>query len=133
MDENVGRFPISQEEFLKIPGLILAYWISDKERDLYSSGELLKDIAAPRKGIDTGENERFLRFWHEISQERADLSGEHERNFRWVPYNKGGEFRRWYGNREIVLNWEGNGSEVKSRLSWKKKKPTIRNSKHFFE
>jgi len=133
LDENVGRFPLSQEEFLKIPGLILAYWISDKERDLYSSGELLKDIAAPRKGIDTGENERFLRFWHEISQERADLSGEHERNFRWVPYNKGGEFRRWYGNREIVLNWEGNGSEVKSRLSWKKKKPTIRNSKHFFE
>ena len=133
LDRNVGNFPLSQEEFRKIPGLIFAYWISDKERDLYSSGELLKDITAPRKGIDTGENERFLRFWHEVSQDRADLTGDHERDFRWVPYNKGGEFRRWYGNRDIVLNWEGNGCEVKSRLSWKKKKPTIRNSKHFFE
>ncbi|EAS50781.1 conserved hypothetical protein [Aurantimonas manganoxydans SI85-9A1] len=133
LDRDVGYFPLSQEEFRKIPGLIFAYWISEKERDLYSSGELLKDISAPRKGMDTGENEHFLRFWHEVSQDRADLTGGQEQGRRWVPYNKGGEFRRWYGNRDIVLNWEGNGSEVKSRLTWKKKKPTIRNSKHFFE
>ncbi len=130
--KNNGRYAkIPQSNFSKIPGSPIAYWVSERERDLYSSGSYFQSECYPKKGIDTGENDYFLRFWYEINFNKGALKVFDDSKY-WFPYNKGGEYRKWYGNREIVVNWENNGEKIKSRLSWKSKKPTIRNSQYHF-
>lgn len=121
----------SAADFMKIPGSPVAYWTKEKERDRYQSGEILNDVSFPRKGLDTGENEVFLRLWHEVPKRKSCFEGGLN-GFKWYPYNKGGDFRRWYGNREFLINWENDGKEIKTRVTWKTKKPTIRNAKFYF-
>lgn len=75
--------------------------------------------------MDTGENEAFLRFWWEVSRSRLSTDGTPGK--KWYPYNKGGGFRRWYGNRESVINWESDGSAIRARSTWSSRKPTLRN------
>ena len=118
-------------DFSIIPGRPVAYWISNKERELYAEGSLLSRVAEPRKGLDTGDNDTFLRLWFEVSLSRCSFGGEPTAQAKWYPYNKGGEFRRWYGNREYVINWESNGAAIRERLSWTKKKPTLRNQESY--
>jgi len=124
-------FRASAADFKKVPGSPIAYWVRQKERELYSKGELLRAFCSPKKGLDTGENEKFLRLWYEVSNNTECLHNENHSR-RWYPYNKGGDFRKWYGNREYVINWGDNGKEIKSRLGWKSKKPTIRNPDYYF-
>lgn len=131
-EQSKHFFRASAAEFNKVPGRPLAYWVSAVERDLYVGGSTVDSIGQPRKGMDTGENAVFLRLWWEVSQDRCSFS-DNPAVEKWFPYNKGGDFRRWYGNRDHVVNWLSDGSEIKARLSWTKKKPTIRNSKHFFQ
>lgn len=122
-----GRYArVPQSNFSKIPGSPIAYWVSELERNQYENGLLLKKEAFPRKGLDTGENEYFLRTWHEVSIGNAAIKTT-KSNVKWFPYNKGGEFRKWYGNREFLINWENDGAEIKSRLNYKTRKPTLRN------
>lgn len=121
----------SAEDFKKIPGSPIAYWISEVERDLYLKGELLGEVSFPKKGLDTGENEYFLKMWWEIQLSLTCFdNSNHEK--KWYPYNKGGDFRKWYGNRDYLINWFMEGNEIKSRLGWEKKKPTIRNPRFQF-
>jgi Eco57I restriction endonuclease. len=121
----------SAPDFKKIPGSPIAYWVSDKEIGAYASNQLLGNACYPRKGLDTGENDKFLRLWHEVSLTESCLdNSDHSRV--WFPYNKGGDFRRWYGNREYLINWQNDGFEIKQRLSWASKKPTIRNADYYF-
>lgn len=122
----------SATDFKKIPGSPIAYWVSDDERNLYQRKQLIEAVASPKKGLDTGENEKFLRYWYEVSYEKTCMDNS-LRTKKWYPYNKGGEFRKWYGNREYVINWKDNGAEIKSRLDRKTKKPTIRNSSYYFK
>ena len=122
---------VATEEFKKIPGGPVAYWVSTFERDMYVDGSTIDSVGRPRKGIDTGENAAFLRLWWEVSIGRCSFANAPAVE-KWFPYNKGGDFRRWYGNRDHVINWLSNGSAIKARLNWNKKKPTIRNSRHFF-
>lgn len=130
--KNNGRFArIPQINFKKIPGSPIAYWVSEKEQDFYESGKFFANHSYPRKGIDTGQNAHFLRFWFEVNIHNSALEN-YNSNLKWFPYNKGGEFRKWYGNRDNVVNWENFGEEIKSRLNWKSKKPTIRNSDFHF-
>lgn len=132
-NKNVKYFYyLNVDKFDKIPSSPIAYWISDKEINLYSTGELLSNVSSPRKGLDTGENNKFLRLWQELSINKINFYNQNI-NAKWYPYNKGGDFRKWYGNREYVINWFNNGEEIKSRLSWKKKKPTIRNERFYFK
>ncbi|HHN8621792.1 TPA: BREX-1 system adenine-specific DNA-methyltransferase PglX [Escherichia fergusonii] len=126
------RYQTNQESFKKIPGSPIAFWIKHQERNLYQTGEILGDIASPKKGLDTGENEVFLRLWHEVSLSKSCYDNS-DHNKKWYPYNKGGEFRKWYGNRDYLINWENNGEEIKSRSLWVKKKPTIRNQQYYFK
>ena len=119
-------------DFMKIPGSPIAYWVSTRERNLYQSKELLENYFQPRKGLDTGENDLFLRLWFEVSNNKSNLYNKNQ-DSKWYPYNKGGEFRRWYGNRDYLINWEDNGEAIKSRLTWTKKKPTIRNASYYFK
>jgi hypothetical protein len=123
---------IAQSEFKKIPGWPIAYWATESVRDAYVKGHLLNRIADPCKGIDTGENGVLLRLWHEVNFARLSLSS-HERTRHWVPYNKGGEFRRWYGNREWIVNFSENGKELRIRQHWDKKKANLRNEPHWFK
>lgn len=110
---NCGWFYLaSTSDFLKIPGSPIAYWISDPIRNIFSEGQLLGDIVDVKKGADTGNNDYFLRFWHEVP--KYLIGG---RNSKWVLYNKGGTYRRWYGNYEYVIRWGGNGHELKNSSS----------------
>lgn len=118
-----------QKEFYKIPSNSIAYWLTEKEINLYEQKYLLSSYSHPAKGIDTGENEFFLRFWQEVQISNTDFKSS---NGKWVPYNKGGEYRKWYGNREYLLKWD-NGFHLLERSSWKKRKPTLRNKSKWFK
>ncbi|MDX9712581.1 MAG: BREX-1 system adenine-specific DNA-methyltransferase PglX [Ignavibacteriaceae bacterium] len=111
------RFEYNQKKFLRIPGAPIAYWVSDKNLQNFSNKKL-EDLNPPRQGIATCDNDRFLRYWPEISAKLLGLrikSGVEAQNskLKWFPYNKGGEFRKWYGNNYYVLNWENDGKELK--------------------
>lgn len=129
-DGNRIYYPnVEQKNFEKIPGCPIGYWVSEKEQKQFTQG-LLNKYAKPCKGIDTGENAYFLKLWFEVSSNEIDDSlGQG----KWVPYNKGGGFRRWYGFREYVLKWNGSEEELASRLSWITKKPTLRNKNYWFK
>lgn len=123
-----------QDEFKKIPGWPIAYFTSERVREIFQDGVALETIAKPRQGLATGENARFVRSWWEVrvdrigfgmkSREEAGSSGR-----RWFPYNKGGEFRKWYGNQEDVMDWERDGQ----RLNAMKPKAVIRNPDTYFK
>ena len=117
---NCGwRYTASSDDFAKVPGRPIAYWASDLIRDAFSKGTPLKKIAEPRQGMATADNDRFLRRWFEISYDRVgfglpDRQAALESGKKWFPYNKGGEFRRWYGNNEFVVNWKNDGYEIRN-------------------
>lgn len=95
------------DNFSKIPGSPVAYWVSEQYFRVLS-GTIASEFARFCKGMDTGDNNRFLRLWHEIRSDKMWYP------HKWVPYNKGGAFRRWYGDNEYVINWADNGQEVKN-------------------
>ena len=103
---------IPQSEYLKIPGFPIAYWVSKQVIYLYENQKQLFSIADVKVGMDTGDNSRFLRYWFEISF--RDITFNNKDSNKWIPYNKGGEYRKWYGNQEYVLFWENNGKDVKN-------------------
>ena len=112
-------FTAAQCEFSKIPGSPVAYWVGKALLDSFDMKQM-KDFTVPRMGLTTGDNEYYLRLWHEVnwcgigfklSRDSAKAS-----KLKWFPYNKGGEFRKWYGNQEYVVNWYNDGYEMQSRL-----------------
>lgn len=100
-----NRYIADQTNFSKIPTMPIGYWISNQIFKALS-GTLASDFADFCKGMDTGDNNRFLRLWFEINRERMNYPQ------KWVPYNKGGSYRKWYGNNEYVVNWDMDGMEV---------------------
>ena len=100
------------DDFRKVPGSPLAYWVSDSIRNIFQESNSLSTVAAPRQGLITGDNERFLRYWHEVSAVKTAFS--YADNLKFYPHNKGGEYRKWFGNQEYLINWENDGSEIKS-------------------
>ncbi len=110
-------FRASAENFKKIPMNPIAYWASDAVFSSFGMKKL-RDVADAKQGMATSDNGRFLRFWHEVSLGQlcfdCKSSSESEsRPEKWYAYNKGGEFRRWFGNNEYVVNWKNNGGELK--------------------
>jgi hypothetical protein len=115
---SASSYRCSLTDLEHLPGRPLTYWVSDAVRKAFATGEPLRNIAPTKVGQNTGDNDRFLRRWFEItfdkigfgtrSLEEAIKSGR-----KWFPYNKGGQYRRWYGNNEFVINWENDGKEVK--------------------
>lgn len=110
-------FRASAADFKKIPGSPISYWISKSFRDCFSMGKPLSQHAAPRKGMVTADNPRFIRLWTEVDQSKIGFnlkSREAAKNTscKWFPYMKGGTFRRWSGNSEYVVNWENDGFEL---------------------
>ena len=101
---------VEQKNFEKIPGCPIGYWVSENYLRIFQSKKSVIDAHPVKKGIDTGKNERFVRYWHEVSEKNLSLT---QYNRKWFTYIKGGEFRRWYGNTELVVNWEDDGREIK--------------------
>ena len=113
-DPECGYFyEICGTNLSKIPGTPIAYWLSPQMSSIFGD-KYLFDYARYNKGMDTGDNNRFLRLWFEVSSENfeyPDVLALH-RNKKWHPYNKGGAYRKWYGNNEYVINWANEGHEV---------------------
>ena len=111
-------FHSSAKDFEKIPGAPIAYWVSEALIECFSKGTNLYEIAPTKQGLATGDNDRFLRLWYEVIPNKIAFhckSSEEtqSRMERWYPCNKGGEFRKWYGNLEYIVNWENSGIEIK--------------------
>lgn len=107
----------SAADFGKIPGSPIAYWASDTFRSIFETNKKLGEISDVKQGLATADNDRFLRLWYEVSSDRVNLScatrNESIKSLaRWYPHSKGGEFRKWYGNREWLVNWECDGKEL---------------------
>ena len=131
IDEPEHRFIASALLFGRIPESPIAYWVTETEAQLYAAGRLLSTVGTARKGIDTGENARFVRFWFEVSY--SDLrTNPASTEKRWVPYNKGGPNLRWYGNRYWVVDWADDGREIRQQTTAATRKATIRNPEYFF-
>lgn len=113
-----NRYVACSGNFSEIPGAPVAYWVSDNFKKSFSDGIKIKSLGRATLGMRTGDNERFLRLWFEIenvkfysvaySAKEAKMSAA-----KWFPYNKGGKYRKWYGNTESVVNWENDGYEIK--------------------
>ena len=109
----------AQDEFKKIPGSPVAYWVSERVRAVFEEGTLLGKLVDAKQGLATADNDQFLRRWHEVdhgkcsydskSRDAAAQSGK-----KWFPYNKGGEFRKWYGNQDYLVNWENDGAAIRA-------------------
>lgn len=99
---ETNRYTAQQENFTKIPGCPVAYWVGEKLVDIFTKGEMLEVHSTVFEGLKTRDKERFVRLWHEIDKPN------------WKPYAKGGTFRRWYGNNEYVVDWGKNGDAIRA-------------------
>ena len=115
--EERGKFWANQSNFSKIPGAPIAYWVSNRFVDTFNHKNV-GDIASPRKGLDSADNDRFVRWWFEPSFDKLGIGLMSEEakisRKKWFPLNSGGQFRKWYGNFEKVVNWENDGFEMKA-------------------
>ena len=133
---NCGYFyEAAASNFSKIPGSPIAYWVQPRILMLLTY-KSIKEICTPCLGMRTGDNDRFLRLWHEVSVEEASYKNLELYNAKkWIPFNKGGGYRRWYGMNEYLVNWENDGAAIKENtkikygdnISWK-----ISNEKLYF-
>ncbi len=109
---------IVQDDFNKIPGSPVAYWLSKKGNEAFASRKLA-DTGKTRRGLQTGSKERFIRYWFECNDETIEKSylsriDAVNSNAKWFMFNNGGDYRKWYGNLDLVVNWEANGQEIKT-------------------
>lgn len=103
----------SAADFGKIPGSPLAYWVSLSTRKAFSEGIPFKEIGFPRVGMQTSNNDKYLRLWHEISH--VEFVSSSIKSPKWIKYIKGGAFRRWYGNLDYVLRFNGTADYILSQ------------------
>ncbi len=132
LDKEFNKFVSNQKDFEKIPGSPIAYWVSERVREIFATSEKLGDVGDAKVGLQTGDNDRFLRLWNEVNYNKI---GYEMSNFtealasgkKWYPFNKGGDFRNWYGNQEFLVNWENDGYEIRNFKS-----SVIRNPNFYF-
>lgn len=121
LNDNNSQFKFHKnaKDFMTIPGSPIAYWISKSFSDIFRQGTSLGKVAQVKQGLATSDNNRFLREWYEVDIHKTLLNSSSveeskNSNVKWFPYNKGGEFRKWYGNNDYIVNWENNGYEIKN-------------------
>ncbi|MGO1737193.1 MAG: BREX-1 system adenine-specific DNA-methyltransferase PglX, partial [Leucobacter sp.] len=130
-------YRLAAKEFTKIPGVPIVYWVPEQIRGIFRYPQLGTQ-AAVKKGLDTGSNEARLRLWYEVSSDNVefdsnDAAAASKSSRRWYPMNKGGDRRRWYGNQQVVIDWQHNGAMLR-RLAERRVigAPTIRNRDFYF-
>ena len=128
-----------QDNFNKIPGSPIAYWAPQAVINDFEKGKPLGQLVDAKVGLQTGNNKRFLRYWYEVdfnniffdthNTAEAKQSGK-----KWFPYNKGGSYRKWYGNYDYVVNWQNDGYEIK-HFTWTngKQRSVVRNPEYYFK
>ena len=137
-----NRYTAQQSNFSKIPGSPVAYWASESVLDEFASNELLGTFATPKQGLATTDNNRFVRLWSEVSFEKILFGIEStekakESGYKWFPMIKGGEYKKWYGNRFYIVNYQNDGIEIKANVLRKYpylKTPdfVVKNSTYYF-
>lgn len=136
-DGNHICYPnVAQNNFEKIPGCPIGYWFKKAFLGLFDS-IMIGDICEGKNGITTSDNDYFLRMWQEVSFEQIRFDktlGTLEDCDKWIPYNKAGGKRRWYGNLDFVINWLNKGQEIKELRDEKGKKlASVRNESYYFK
>ena len=116
-EEN--RYTAQQSNFSKIPGSPVAYWADKNVYNIYERSKKIGDLAETRQGLATGDNDQFMRFWFEVSLHNICFNATSRNEAlisrrKWFPYNKGGEYRKWYGNQEYIVNWENDGKQIRN-------------------
>lgn len=107
-----NRYVVCSDNFAKIPGAPVAYWVSDKLINIFQNSHMLADYTLPKVGLQSGNTDLFIRLWYEVSLMNTAIY-EFDDTKKWYPLIKGGTFRKWYGNNFNIINWENNGSEIK--------------------
>ena len=112
--DRSNLYRASQKEFASVPGGPIVYWLGTNMRKMLALQDRFGNRREVRAGMSTSNNDAFLRYWHEVDASKM-LKGSSQDKLltKWHPYNKGGGFRRWYGNNEYVVNWLNNGAEIK--------------------
>ena len=131
LNVDYGRFETKQSVFDLIPGRPIVYWASRQMLNAFEAGVPLGEVAPAKQGLATADNERFLRQWFEVSADRSymrarDREDAQASGARWFPHNKGGEYRKWWGNQDYVVNWEDDGREIQSLVDPKNGKQRSR-------
>jgi len=123
-----------------LPDYKIDFNLTDNERKCFEIGKKLEDIVTIAQGMSTSDNDRFLRNWFEVDYSKIKFDSENEENaqksgYKWFPYNKGGLYRKWYGNNGPIINYYNDGEEVKAFATKLYKTPsrTIKNTKYFFK
>ena len=116
LNMDYGRYETKQSVFDLIPGRPIVYWASQQTLAAFKNGVPLGEVTNPRSGLCTGNNSLFVREWFEVSESNSylkasDRSDAFTSKAKWFPYNKGGEFRRWWGNQNLVVNWLDDGAD----------------------
>lgn len=122
-EQGMGKyfFRASAADFTKIPGEPIAYWLGKKTLSLFDSHLPLAAVTNPRVGLLTSDNEKFLRYFWEVGFVKCCLSAKTDKEAaeskrRWFPHNKGGGFRKWAGNYELLVDWENYGERIKKTV-----------------
>lgn len=133
-------YEADQNNYLVIPSNPIAYWLSDTMFEIFRSSQSLSEVAKPRQGLATSDNDRFLRFWQEVELPKIgfgikNIEDSEQFKYKWFPCTKGGNFRRWYGNNYYVINWENDGEEIKAYAAslYKNYTRTIKNIPLYFQ
>jgi hypothetical protein len=119
LQSDYNRYELAQPSLWGLPGEPIAYWLSEPLRNAFSAHAPLSSVVQPKQGIKTGNNERFLRYWFEVGKNNLGLtilSREEslDSGCKWFPCQKGGQYRKWFGNDEYVLNWHMDGTEIRN-------------------
>jgi SAM-dependent methyltransferase len=121
-DKSYKTYIVSQLAFKKIPGSPIAYWVSPSDLKAFETTEPIEKVASVCIGMKTGDNEKFLRYWYEVSNSKIgyylnSIDDANHSSFEWFPYLKGGDFRKWHGNYELILNWVQEGENIKNHVN----------------
>ena len=132
-NQGINIFYKNQREFKFLKGYIICYWASDKIIKSFKNNKL-EQYTEVLQGMQTCDNERFLRYWFEVSIKNIGINKtKYEDRYKWYPYNKGGEYRKWYGNNYYVINFGDNGKEIKQKRVESKQSEFLPGSKRYFE
>ena len=137
--ENADLYQVNQDNFHKISGSPIAYWASENLIEDFEKGIPLGKLVDAKEGMGTSDNKKFLREWFEVKLKdicfnASNIECSIQSKRKWFPYNKGGSFRKWYGNYDFVVNWEQNGKEIRN-FKWPngKIRSNIRNEEYYFK
>ena len=131
-------FSVNKEAFFNIPGTPFVYWISNNARNNFIIAKPISQYAQARVGLQTGNNDRFVRYWYEVDIDKicftaTSCDNSAKSGLKWFPYNKGGNFRKWYGMNEYVVDWYNDGFQIRNYVENGKLKSRPQNTRFYFK